>query len=71
MAWPCSSRANRLSASDFCLAATGDEVDPACACFACQAKHRDFCTPPLAEPPRAVELNPGDWAPAGPECAGQ
>eukprot|EP00969_Alexandrium_andersonii_P306618 13554986-Alexandrium_andersonii.AAC.1 len=57
--------------SDFCLAATGGGVDPARACFTCQAGRRDLGLPPLQEPARAVELDPSAWAPAGPECAGQ
>eukprot|EP00969_Alexandrium_andersonii_P010399 453373-Alexandrium_andersonii.AAC.1 len=71
MARPCTSRFDRLSMSDFCLAATGGGVDSACACFACQARRCDLGLPPLQEPARAVELNPGEWALGGPERAGQ
>eukprot|EP00969_Alexandrium_andersonii_P023853 1040857-Alexandrium_andersonii.AAC.1 len=66
MEWPCASRADRLPASDFCLAASGDGIDPACACFACQARRRGLCLPALQEPARLAALSTGEWAPAGP-----
>eukprot|EP00969_Alexandrium_andersonii_P140049 6195572-Alexandrium_andersonii.AAC.1 len=71
MEWPCASRADRPSASDFCLAASGDGVDPACACLGCQVQRRALCLPALQEPGRAACLSTGEWAPAGPECAAQ
>eukprot|EP00969_Alexandrium_andersonii_P138554 6127440-Alexandrium_andersonii.AAC.1 len=63
MAWPCTSRADRLSGSDYCLAATGDDVDPACACFACQSRRRLLGLPALLEPARLVALRPDEWEP--------
>eukprot|EP00969_Alexandrium_andersonii_P079873 3521200-Alexandrium_andersonii.AAC.1 len=71
MEWPCTSRADHLSASDFCLAASGGGVDPHCACFACQAQRRALCLPAFREPARVGSLSPGERSPAGPERAAQ
>eukprot|EP00969_Alexandrium_andersonii_P155991 6896373-Alexandrium_andersonii.AAC.1 len=64
MNWPCKSRADRLSASDSCLAATGDGIDPACTRFASQARRRDLCLPALQEPAWPAALRTGERAPA-------